>query len=160
MTDSPLPGPSQRILPSALAVGACLPPNHELCQLPESVDGVANQSVAVREWGDEIVFLRQLKEGGASRSYGIQCARLAGLPRPVVDRARSLLTRFEKHAPRDARQQLSLFITGTAPAEADDRPHEAAELADELRTVLEGINPDELTPREALDLLYKLKDLS
>ncbi|MBW1880127.1 MAG: DNA mismatch repair protein MutS, partial [Deltaproteobacteria bacterium] len=69
---------------------------HELCELADARPAVVNQSIAVSEWGERIVFLRRLKEGGSSRSYGIQCARLAGLPEHVVERARGLLTRFEK----------------------------------------------------------------
>ena len=129
---------------------------HELCDLEESREGVVNQSVAVSEWGEQIVFLRRLKEGGASRSYGIQCARLAGLPKPVIDRARTLLTRFEKHAPRNDRQQLSLF--GGLPREGHEE--EVAEAAaDSLRDRLHSIDPDTLSPRDAHAALYELKSL-
>src|SRR5690606_2173962 len=63
---------------------------HELCELADGRPHVVNQSVAVSEWKDGILFLRKLQDGGASRSYGIQCARLAGLPRPVIERAKQL----------------------------------------------------------------------
>ncbi|MCO4747760.1 MAG: DNA mismatch repair protein MutS [Proteobacteria bacterium] len=127
---------------------------HELCDLAEFVPGVVNQSVAVSEWGDEVVFLRRLKEGGASRSYGIQCARLAGLPAEVVARARTLLTSFEKHAPRNERQQLSLF-GGGVPVN-DEEP--VAEV-DALREMLAATQPDDLSPRAAHELLYRLREL-
>ncbi|TNE87791.1 MAG: DNA mismatch repair protein MutS [Deltaproteobacteria bacterium] len=127
---------------------------HELCDLAEFVDGVANQSVAVSEWGDEVVFLRRLKEGGASKSYGIQCARLAGLPTDVVERARSLLTRFEKHAPRNERQQLSLFGGGVPAAEVEEAP-----AVDELREKLATLDPDGMSPRDAHAALYLLRSL-
>jgi DNA mismatch repair protein MutS len=91
---------------------------HELCDLAEMRENVVNRSIAVSEHGDSVVFLRRLKEGGASRSYGIQCARLAGLPDAVIARARTLLDRFEKHAPRNERQQLSLFGAARAPEPA------------------------------------------
>ena len=131
---------------------------HELCELADEHHGVMNQSIAVLERGEDIVFLRQLREGGASRSYGIQCARLAGLPRPVVEQARGLLTRFEKHAPRGPREQLSLFgwLGGAPPAddlEAEPKP-------DPLREALDAVDPDTLTPRQALDVLYRLKGLA
>ncbi|HMV68056.1 MAG TPA: DNA mismatch repair protein MutS, partial [Myxococcota bacterium] len=126
---------------------------HELCELADSRPGVVNQSVAVSEQGDRILFLRRLKEGGASRSYGIQCARLAGLPGPVVARARSLLKHFEKHAPRNERQQLSLF--GAVPIAADEP--EAA--PDPLRDALAALDPDALSPREAHEALYRLRGL-
>ncbi len=127
---------------------------HELCELVETRGGVVNQSIAVSEWGEEIVFLRRLKEGGASRSYGIQCARLAGLPPHVVARATRLLKRFEKHAPRNERDQLSLF-GALAPEEAAPE----APPVDPLREALAGVDPDRLTPREALDALYRLRGL-
>lgn len=128
---------------------------HELCDLAESRPRVANQSVAVSEWGDSVVFLRRLKEGGASRSYGIQCARLAGLPDDVVERARKLLTRFEKYGPRNEREQLSLFGTVGLP---DDGADEVVQ-SDPLRERLHELDPDALSPREALDALYRLRDL-
>jgi len=129
---------------------------HELCALAEDHDGVVNQSVAVSEWGEKIVFLRTLKEGGASRSYGIQCARLAGLPDPVIARARSLLTHFEKHAPRDARQQLSLFGAVAPPTEAAPAP---VPPDDPVRDALRAIDPDDLSPRQAHEALYRLRGL-
>ncbi|MBT3221584.1 MAG: DNA mismatch repair protein MutS, partial [Proteobacteria bacterium] len=127
---------------------------HELCELAESRPGVFNQSVAVSEWGDTIIFLRRLKEGGASRSYGIQCARLAGLPVNVIERAKKLLTRFEKHAPKNERHQLSLF--GQAGAPLDEEVEEAPPV-DPLREALGATNPDQMSPREALDALYVLR---
>ena len=88
---------------------------HELCELAEIEPTVVNQSVAVAEHGDEILFLRRLKDGGASRSYGVQCARIAGLPTAVVTRASALLTRFEKDTTVEERRQLTLF-GAVAPA--------------------------------------------
>jgi len=128
---------------------------HELCELEDAVAGVVNQSVAVSEWEDRIVFLRQLKDGGASRSYGIQCAQLAGMPPHVVTRARALLTHFEKHAPRNAQAQLSLF--GAVPAQPSAEPEAAA--PDPMRGAVAALNPDALSPREALDALYRLRAL-
>ncbi|MBW2256056.1 MAG: DNA mismatch repair protein MutS, partial [Deltaproteobacteria bacterium] len=127
---------------------------HELCELADARPAVVNQSIAVSEWGERIVFLRRLKEGGSSRSYGIQCARLAGLPEHVVERARGLLTRFEKHAPRDERNQLSLFATTGRPAEP-----EPPEPPDALREALAEVDPDALSPREAQATLYQLREL-
>jgi len=131
---------------------------HELCDLVETRAGVVNQSVAVSEYGEEIVFLRKLKEGGASRSYGIQCARLAGLPKHVIQRATRLLARFEKHAPRNEREQLSLFGAVGAPPAVEPTPPPRAD--DALRRALEAIDPDGLTPRQALDALYALRALA
>ncbi len=128
---------------------------HELCELADVRPTVVNQSIAIREWGDTILFLRQLQDGGASRSYGIQCARLAGLPAPVISRARALLTRFEKHAARDEQHQLSLF-GGWSPADAEPESEPEPDL---LRDALSALDPDALSPRDALEALYQLKRL-
>lgn len=131
---------------------------HELCELAEVREVVANQSIAVREWGDRVLFLRKLKEGGASRSYGIQCARLAGLPAPVIERATALLTRFEKQALRDERDQLSLF--GGMQARAVAAPEPEPPPPDPVRVALEELDPDVMTPRQALDAVYALKAIA
>lgn len=133
---------------------------HELCELAEGRSGVVNQSVAVSDLGDEIIFLRQLREGGASRSYGIQCARLAGLPRHVVDRASRLLRQFEKYAPRNEREQLSLFGGRKAPSTEEPPPELASPEPDELRMFARSLDPDSMTPRQALDALYQLRSLT
>ncbi len=134
---------------------------HELCELADTRGKVINQSVAVNESGEQITFLRKLQDGGASRSYGIQCGRLAGLPRPVVKRAQSMLKHFEKHAPRNERHQLSLFgaamVPETEAAQPDEAHHEAP---DALRERLADVDPDVLTPRQALDVLYELRGLA
>ena len=93
------------------------------------------------------MFLRALQEGGASKSYGIQCARLAGMPSPVIERAKMLLAELEsrpRHGPPT--QQLRLF----APEAAQPAVHPLAKL-------LESVDADALSPREALDLVYRLK---
>ncbi len=124
---------------------------HELCELAELRGAVVNESVAVTEVDGDIIFLRRLKPGGASRSYGIQCARLAGLPQGVLDRATALLRHFEKGAPEE-RLQLPLFGGPAAePAE------ETSPLASELTERLRALDPDALTPRQALDALYELR---
>ncbi len=131
---------------------------HELCDLVETRTGVVNQSVAVSEYGEEIIFLRKLKEGGASRSYGIQCARIAGIPQHVIQRATRLLTRFEKHAPRNEREQLSLFGAVGAPTAAELEPE--VPVRDPVRDAIAALDPDSLTPRQALDKLYELRRLT
>jgi DNA mismatch repair protein MutS len=116
---------------------------HELTQLAARLPGVRNLHVAVREWNDEIVFLHTVRPGGTDRSYGIQVARLAGLPAPVIARAKALLARFEEQgqATADASDavQLGLF----APA------------SDPLRDELRALDLAHLTPIEALNLLVK-----
>lgn len=121
---------------------------HELTQLGDLLPGVRNLNVAVRETGDDIVFLRRLEEGGADRSYGIQVARLAGFPPSLIERAMELLTELEgRHSGGGAsargpteQPQLALF----------DATHPAVEK-------LRRLEPDHLTPRQALDILYALR---
>ncbi len=119
----------------------------ELTTLPEEVTGVANVHLDAMEHGDGIVFMHAVREGPANQSYGIQVAALAGIPRPVIDLARKRLLELEMSARRHSDQhsvQLSLF-----PPDAE---HPAL-----LR--LEQIKPDELSPRQALALIYELKAL-
>ena len=116
---------------------------HELTQLAGRLSGVRNFHVAVREWNDEIIFLHKVQAGGTDRSYGIQVARLAGLPTPVIARAKALLGRFEEQgqATTDASDavQLGLF----APP------------GDPLSEELARLELAHLTPIEALNLLAK-----
>jgi DNA mismatch repair protein MutS len=111
----------------------------ELTQLASQLPGVVNLHLDATEHGDDLVFLHAVKEGPANRSYGLAVARLAGVPREVVDAARSYLAQLE--AP--AQQELALFTP--APA-----------LRSAIEEQLAALHPDELTPRAALDLLYKL----
>ncbi|MFT5680744.1 MAG: DNA mismatch repair protein MutS, partial [Myxococcota bacterium] len=113
--------------------------------------------------GNQIIFLRSLREGGASKSYGIQCARLAGMPEGVVNRARALLEELES-APPDKRsiQQLDLFGLDSSGAPPEpvlvDEPQEPEE-PDPMRDLLIELNPDDVTPRQALDILYRLREM-
>jgi DNA mismatch repair protein MutS len=140
---------------------------HELCDLADTRAGVANMRLAVREWNDEIHFLRQLEPGGASRSYGIQVARLAGLPTEVVGRAGEILHQLEVRErdrsdrptllPPSAsgkRTQLNLF-GASAPEDKPSAPELAAlsELAQRLRRA----DLNRTTPMEALRLLDRLQ---
>jgi len=128
---------------------------HELTELADTLPGVVNAHVAAREWHDDIVFLRKVVAGRSDRSYGIQVARLAGLPPEVIGRARSILDALEQDALArggrptvakagpDARQQLALFET-VSPVDA---------VAQRLR----DIDLNRLTPIEALALLAELQ---
>ncbi|MBV1695644.1 MAG: DNA mismatch repair protein MutS, partial [Hyphomicrobiales bacterium] len=130
---------------------------HEMTALAGKLAEVSNVTVAVREWQDEIVFLHKVKAGAADRSYGIQVAKLAGLPRAVIERAGEVLSVLEK---ADG--------AGKAVAALDDLPLFAAARpkgglvaapAGQIETALDAINPDDLTPKAALDALYRLKAL-
>ena len=93
---------------------------HELTKLAHERSGVANYNVAVREWNDQIIFLRKIMPGGADKSYGIQVARLAGLPKPILDRAKEILAHLEKPngASGDASRETQTRQRATAMPEA------------------------------------------
>jgi DNA mismatch repair protein MutS len=125
---------------------------HELTRLAEKLDRLVNLTVRVTDWNGEVVFLHEIVAGAADRSYGIQVAKLAGLPAPAVARAKELLAEFEA-AERlaDANRQtanLPLF-TAASPPPAPRR--------DVLGPALDAIDPDELSPRAAIEALYRLK---
>lgn len=127
---------------------------HEITTLADRRPRIANATMRVKEFRGDIVFLHQVEPGAADRSYGVQVARLAGLPAPVVRRARDVLARLEESDRGAARAalaaELPLFATGAPPAPAHRTPSLALE-------TLDGIDPDALSPREALDALYRLK---
>lgn len=126
----------------------------ELTQLAETLPEVANVHVAAAESRGKVVFLHEVREGPASQSYGLAVAQLAGVSPGVVRRARSLLVQLEERA-AGARPQLDLF-TAAAPnhAPVEDTAH------DPLRERLAALDLDALAPREALALLYELKELA
>ncbi|MGY6630333.1 MAG: DNA mismatch repair protein MutS [Wenzhouxiangella sp.] len=125
----------------------------ELTRLADDHDGIANVHLAAREHGDRIVFLHTINSGPANQSYGIQVAKLAGVPKPVIAQARKHLNRLENEAAQAQSPQLGLF---SQPAAGDEPPPPP----DPLRDMVDDIDPDELTPREALDWLYRLKKLA
>jgi DNA mismatch repair protein MutS len=128
---------------------------HELTQLGDLLGGVKNMNVAVREVGEEVVFLRRLVDGGADRSYGIQVARLAGLPDAVIARARELLAELEGTHTRGGE---GLGRHGAHRPRSGSPPAQLSIFQVEHPVVgrLRAVDPDALTPREALDLLYQL----
>jgi len=134
----------------------------ELTQLPESHPTAANVHLSAVEHKDSIVFLHAVQAGPASQSYGLQVAQLAGVPQGVIKAARKHLARLESQA-LDATPQLDLFAapraddeeTEAPAAQADENPALAALLA-----AVDDIDPDALTPREALERLYQLKRLA
>jgi len=140
---------------------------HELCALPETHPRVRNVSVAAREWKGEVVFLRKLTPGGTSRSFGIEVARLAGLPEAVVARARTLLEHLEDgggrgktSAPRlarpeqDGRPQLSLFESAVPETTSQAAPDPGDS---DVLFALRNANFDDLSPRAAWELLAELQ---
>jgi DNA mismatch repair protein MutS len=134
----------------------------ELTHLATEVDGCANVHLDATEHGDGIVFLHAVKEGPASRSYGLQVAQLAGVPREVIDQARRYLEMLESQRDRPdgagpgaqdgKRAQKELPLFPAAPAAAPPR-------SDPVRDALAALDPDDMTPKAALDAVYRLRRL-
>ena len=131
---------------------------HELTVLAGKLEGVRNATVAVKEWDGEVIFLHEVREGAADRSYGVQVAQLAGLPRAVTDRARTILDALEqgereRAAPKALIDDLPLFSAAAEAAPQPARPAGPSPLEEKLG----ALSPDDLSPREALQALYDLK---
>ncbi|MEZ5750555.1 MAG: DNA mismatch repair protein MutS [Paracoccaceae bacterium] len=132
---------------------------HEMTAVADRLEGIDKATVSVREWEGEIVFLHEVRRGTSDRSYGVQVARLAGLPEAVVDRARQILTLLEKG---DEGRKDAATILEDLPLFALREPERAPVFAPRSSAVearLREVNPDMLTPREALAILYELKEL-
>ncbi len=128
---------------------------HELTALSAKLPRLQNATVRVKEWQGEVVFLHEVGPGAADRSYGIQVAKLAGLPASVIERAKIVLAALEaedRATPRGF-DDLPLFAVAPRPAAGDPRTN----ALDAVVSALSAINPDELSPREALEALYALK---
>ena len=127
---------------------------HELTALASKLDNLSNVTLSVKEWDGDVVFLHEIIEGSADRSYGIQVARLAGLPQAVVERAREVLEQLESQNRESKASTLidDLPLFSAAPAQPAARSGPSP-----VETLLADINPDDLTPREALEALYRLR---
>jgi DNA mismatch repair protein MutS len=124
----------------------------ELTSLVEELDACANVHLDATEHGEKLIFLHAVKDGPANQSYGLQVAALAGVPPKVIGAARRYLHELERRsaAAHEPRPQQELSLEFAAPAPAD---HEAV-------TALRSLDPDSMTPRDALDALYRLKKLT
>jgi DNA mismatch repair protein MutS len=129
---------------------------HELTALAERLPRLSNATLRMTEWNGDVVFLHEVVPGAADRSYGLQVARLAGLPAAVVERAKVILSELEKQDRERPKAALIDDLPLFAAAKPAPVPAAPAE-PDPLRTALAGIDPDELSPREALEALYRLK---
>ncbi|WP_420014292.1 DNA mismatch repair protein MutS [Sulfitobacter sediminis] len=130
---------------------------HEMTALAGKLDGVDNATVAVKEWEGEVIFLHEVRKGAADRSYGVQVAQLAGLPDSVIARARVVLDALEKGEREGGATQKTL-IDDLPLFSATPVPRPPVQKSSKVEEQLAEIIPDELTPREALDLIYKLKE--
>ncbi len=132
---------------------------HEMTALSGKLAGVENATVTVKEWDGEVIFLHEVKKGAADRSYGVQVARLAGLPATVIERAKVVLEALESGEREGGSRQkaliddLPLFRAMPAPAP------KAIVKESRLEATLKGVLPDELTPMQALRLVYDLKEM-
>jgi DNA mismatch repair protein MutS len=135
---------------------------HELTALASKLSKLCLKTIKVKEWNDEIIFLHKVISGTADRSYGIHVAKIAGLPKPVIARAEEVLDMLENsNEHRPATQiinDLPLFQAVLDKVEEEENNQPTAQSSKVLDEVKE-INPDELTPKQALDILYKLKQL-
>jgi DNA mismatch repair protein MutS len=131
---------------------------HELTALSAKLPRLFNATVRVKEWHGDVVFLHEVLPGSADRSYGIQVAKLAGLPAAVIARAKSVLAKLEAQDRGQGAKvlidDLPLFAVPSRAAAVEATPPSEAE---QLVAALQAIHPDELSPREALDALYALK---
>ena len=129
---------------------------HELTTLSARLARLHNATVKVKEWKGEVVFLHEVTAGAADRSYGIQVAKLAGLPGAVIERAKVVLAKLEQEdraAPKGF-EDLPLFAANYKP------PQESRPAADDtLAVAIAALHPDDMSPREAMDALYRLKEL-
>jgi DNA mismatch repair protein MutS len=129
---------------------------HELSRLAETCDALSLHHVRAREWKGELVLLHELARGPADRSYGLAVARLAGLPPPVVARAKAVLDKLEK-----GRKETGGLAAGLGELPLFAAMADAADPAgDPVRERLDGLDLDSLSPRDALDRLYELKRLA
>jgi DNA mismatch repair protein MutS len=132
---------------------------HELTQLSARLGELSNHAMQVKEWKGEVVFLHSVGPGTADRSYGIHVARLAGLPEVALDRAEEVLSAIEQGEKADVvsglADDLPLFAAMPAAGGSVKRYGPGP-----LEEALDGVNPDELTPREAMELIYRLKNIN
>ncbi|MDZ4312282.1 MAG: DNA mismatch repair protein MutS [Cypionkella sp.] len=132
---------------------------HEMTALSGKLAGVENATVTVKEWDGEVIFLHEVKKGAADRSYGVQVARLAGLPATVIERAKVVLEALESGEREGGSRQkaliddLPLFRAMPAPAP------KVVVKESKVEATLKDVLPDELTPMQALRLVYELKDM-
>ncbi len=128
---------------------------HELTQLAGRLDSLTNATVRVKEWNGDVIFLHEVEAGTADRSYGVQVARLAGLPKAVVSRAQTILGKLEdtRATSRCSNLDLPLFAS-LVDEEPQSEPEPSA-----IEQKIGAVNPDGLTPLEALNLVYELKEL-
>jgi len=131
---------------------------HELTALSSKLTGIENATVSVREWEGDVIFLHEVHKGAADRSYGVQVAKLAGLPEAVVERARGVLEALEKSEQEGGGKAKALIDDLPLFSVPQSAPPVKRASASAVEEKLKGIHPDELTPIDALKLVYELRD--
>ncbi len=126
---------------------------HELTKLEEMIEGVKNYSVAVKEKGEDVIFLRKIVQGGTDESYGIHVAKLAGVPKEVLKNAKDILKNLERKSML-GEKNLQKEEKKASAGQLDMYNYKIAEIAHEL----DKINVNELTPIDAMNILVKLKE--
>ena len=129
---------------------------HELTGLRDRLPRIANATVAVKEWKGEVVFLHEVVEGAADRSYGVQVAKLAGMPPTVVDRSNEILKLLERGR-KDQKSEVDLLLDDLPLFAAAAEYRMPLQRSSRVEEMLNDVNPDELTPLSALELVYRLK---
>ena len=129
---------------------------HELTALEGTVEGVFTMNIAIKEWGGELLFLHRLVPGPSDRSYGIEVARLAGVPGPLVQRARQLLAGLEKKRPKTANTRADKLALPGLEQPVAEKAYTAPE--EPVLSALRALDPQSLTPFEALRILTEWKE--
>ncbi|MEO3386528.1 DNA mismatch repair protein MutS [Mesorhizobium sp. CAU 1741] len=131
---------------------------HEMTALADKLARLSNVTMRVKEWEGDVVFLHEVGKGAADRSYGVQVARLAGLPDAVVERAREVLRQLEEGETSGKAERLVDDLPLFSVAARREAPKAAVD--DRLAEAVSALQPDEMTPREALEALYRLRELA
>ena len=131
---------------------------HELVALSKRLDALRPFTMRVKEWEGDVIFLHEISAGAADRSYGIHVAKLAGLPETVIRRAEQVLVALEQGEQSSRvtklKNDLPLFAAMAEPPQARENRRS------EVESCVASINPDEMSPRDALEFLYKLKKIT
>ena len=130
---------------------------HELTRLTSTLDRLSPHAMAVKEWKGEIIFMHQVVSGAADQSYGVHVAKLAGLPTPVIKRAQQVLELLQKSETSGTLAQLADDLPLFSAVIKESAAEETSAAQNQLKEMIDSIDPDTLTPREALEWIYRLK---
>jgi len=134
---------------------------HELTALTENLDALSCHTMKVKEWKGELVFLHEVAAGAADRSYGIHVAKLAGLPAPVISRAADILHQLEQQQVGAGHLPASLPLFSYSSSPLPNPPPQAGEgILEGLKAEIKALSPDALSPKQALEILYQLKEMA